>query len=119
MKEALLSNENIIETWEAIYIAPDNSSYLSKITITDKRILIKPGKNMSVASLAASLLVITTLDGSYTINKDQIKQVELSKSFFSNKCIVTLTDGSKHIFDKRLLKIDKFAEQIKMDTNAI
>ena len=52
-------------------------------------------------------------EGYLEINKDDIENVEVQKSFLSKKCIVTLKDGSKHTFDYGALNIDKCAAAIQ------
>ena len=51
--------------------------------------------------------------GYLEINKADITDVQAEKSFLAKKAIVTLNDGSKHVFNYGMLNIDKVVEAIK------
>lgn len=52
-------------------------------------------------------------EGYLEINKEDITDVQVEKSFLSKKVICTLKDGSKHTFNYGALNVDKVAEAIK------
>lgn len=105
----LLPDEQVIDTWTLFYRPPDGAKYNGKLTVTNKRLLYD-------AKFDASLIGVLghrAAEGGLEISKDEIRDVEVQKSFFSKKAIVTLTDGSQHIFDYGAMSIDKCAEAIR------
>ena len=63
--------------------------------------------------LAEALFVKWGSEGYLEINKADIKDVQVEKSFLAKKAIVILSDGSKHTFNYGALNVDKVAEAIK------
>jgi hypothetical protein len=109
MDITLQPGEAVIDTWTLFYVPPDGGKYNGKLTVTNKRLLYD-------AKFDASLIGVLgdrAAKGYLEIAKDDISDVEVKKSFFSKKAIVTLTDGSQHVFDYGAMNIDKCAEAIK------
>ena len=52
-------------------------------------------------------------EGYLEIDKQAIQAVEVQKKLLSKKCILTLSDGSKHTFDYGALNIDKTVAAIQ------
>ena len=52
--------------------------------------------------------------GNLQIDKSDITNVDVQKSFFSKKAILTLSDGSTHTFDYGALNIDKCVAAIQV-----
>ena len=109
MDITLQSDERVLDTWTLFYLPPNGGKYNGKLTVTDKRLLYE-------AKFDASLLGVLgdrAAGGYLAIDKDDIQDVEVSKKLFSKKAILTLSDGSKHIFDYGAMNIDKCVEAIQ------
>ena len=116
MKIELQPNETKIDTWTILYIPPNGGKYNGKLTITNKRLLYDAKFDVSAKGLLSEALFVKWgSEGYLEINKADIKDVQVEKSFLSKKAIVTLTDNSKHIFNYGALNVDKVAEAIKMN----
>lgn len=105
----LRPDEAAIDTWTLFYVPPNGGKYNGKLTVTNQRLLYD-------AKFDASLIGVLghrAAEGGLEISKDDIRDVEVKKSFFSKKAIVTLTDGSQHIFDYGAMSIDKCADAIQ------
>ena len=105
----LQPDETEIDTWTLFYVPPQGGKYNGKLTVTNKRLLYD-------AKFDASLIGVLghrAAEGGLEIGKDDIRDVEVKKSFFSKKAIVTLIDGSQHVFDYGAMNIDKCAEAIQ------
>jgi hypothetical protein len=61
---------------------------------------------------AEALFIKWGSKGYITINKADITNVEVEKSFLAKKDIFTLTDGSKHTFNYGALNINKVVAAI-------
>ena len=109
MNITLQPDEVVIDTWTLFYVPPTGSKFNGKLTVTNQRLLYD-------AKFDASLIGVLghrAAEGGLEINKGDIQGVEVKKSFFSKKAIVTLTDGSQHVFDYGAMNIDKCAEAIQ------
>jgi len=109
MAISLQDGETEIDTWTLFYVPANGGKFNGKLTVTNKRLLYD-------AKFDASLIGVLghrAADGYLVISKDDISSVEVKKSFFSKKAIVTLTDGSQHVFDYGAMNIDKCAEAIQ------
>lgn len=114
MKIVLHPNETKIDTWSILYVPPNGGKYNGKLTITNKRLLYDAKFDVSAKSLLSEALFIKWgSEGFLEINKADIKDVQVEKSFLAKKAIVTLTDGSKHTFNYGALNVDKVAEAIR------
>ena len=114
MKYELQQGETKIDTWTILYIPPGGGKYNGKLTITNKRLLYDAKYDVSAKGLLSEAMFIKWgSEGYLEINKADIKDVQVEKSFLAKKAIVTLTDGSKHVFNYGALNVDKLAEVIK------
>jgi hypothetical protein len=113
MKIELQLNETKIDTWAILYIPPNGGKYNGKLTITNKRLLYDARFDASAKGLLSETLFTKWgSEGYLEINKADIKDVQVEKSFLAKKAIVTLTDNSKHTFNYGALNVDKVAEAI-------
>jgi hypothetical protein len=106
---SLQPGEAVIDTWTLFYVPPQGGKYNGKLTVTNRRLLYD-------AKFDASLIGVLghrAARGGLEIDKADIRDVEVKKSLFSKKAIVTLTDGSQHVFDYGAMNIDKCAEAIQ------
>ena len=114
MKIVLQPNETKIDTWTILYIPPQGGKYNGKLTITNKRLLNDAKFDVSAKGFLSELMFVKWgSEGYLEINKTDIKDVQVEKSFLAKKAILTLSDGSKHTFNYGALNIDKVAEAIK------
>lgn len=110
----LQPEETIIDTWTILYIPPGGGKYNGKLTITNKRLLYDAKYDVSAKGLLSEALFIKWgSEGYLEINKSDIKDVQVEKSFLSKKAILTLSDDSKHTFNYGALNIDKVVAAIK------
>ncbi|HMG66541.1 MAG TPA: hypothetical protein VK588_02610 [Chitinophagaceae bacterium] len=114
MKIDLQPDEKKIDTWTIMYIPPGGGKYNGKLTVTNKRLLYDAKYDVSAKGLLSEALFIKWgSEGFLEISKGDIKAVEVEKSFLAKKVILTLIDGSKHVFNYGALNTDKLAEAIK------
>ena len=114
MNIQLEPGENKIDTWTILYIPPGGGKYNGKLMVTNKRLLYDAKYDVSAKGLLSEALFIKWgSEGYLTINKSDITDVQVEKSFLAKKAIVTLSDGSKHTFNYGALNVDKVAEAIK------
>ncbi len=104
----LSPDEQVIDIWTLLYIPPGGGKYNGKLTITNKRLLYDAKYDISAKGLLSEALFIKWgSEGYLEINKADITDVQVEKSFFAKKAILTLSDGSKHTFNYGALNIDK------------
>lgn len=109
MAENLNAGEQKLGHWTLFYSPPSGGKYNGNLTVTNQRLLYD-------AKLDASLIGVLgnrAASGSLAIEKADIANVDVQKSFFSKKAILTLTDGSTHTFDYGALNIDKCVAAIQ------
>lgn len=105
---SLLPDETVIDTWTLLYTPPGGGKYNGKLTVTNKRLLYDAKYDVSAKGLLSEAMFIKWgSEGYLEINKTAITDVQVEKSFLAKKAILTLTDGSKHIFNYGALNIDK------------
>ena len=104
----IMSDEQVIDTWTLLYSPPGGGKYNGKLTITNKRLLYDAKYDVSAKGLLSEAMFIKWgSEGYLEINKADIKDVQVEKSFLAKKAILTLSDGSKHTFNYGALNIDK------------
>ena len=109
MKLDLQPGEQDLGHWTLFYIPPGGGKYNGTLTVTNQRLLYD-------AKLDASLIGVLgnrAATGNLQIEKGDIANVDVQKSFFSKKAVLTLSDGSKHTFDYGALNIDKTVAAIQ------
>ncbi|HUR65325.1 MAG TPA: hypothetical protein VMZ03_03160 [Chitinophagaceae bacterium] len=110
----LWPGEQIIDTWTLLYIPPGGGKYNGKLTVTDKRLLYDAKYDVSAKGLLSEALFIKWgSEGYLEIEKAAITDIQVEKSFLAKKAILTLADGSKHIFNYGALNIDKLVAAIR------
>lgn len=109
----LQEGETIVDTWTIIYIPPGGGKYNGKLTVTNKRLLYDAKYDISAKGLLSEAMFVKWgSEGYLTIRKEEIGQMQTEKSFLAKKVVLTLTDGSTHIFNYGVLNIDKVAAAI-------
>jgi len=114
MRVTLQPGEVAIDTWSLLYVPPGGGKYNGKLMVTNRRLLYDAKFDVSVKGMLAEVLTIKWgSEGYLEIDKSSIQGVEVQKKLLSKKCILTLTDGSKHTFDYGAMKIDKTVAAIE------
>lgn len=109
----MLPNEKVLDTWTIIYETPTGGRYNGKLTVTSARLLYDAKFDYTAKGLVEeALLVKWGSEDFVVIPKERIKEVEVSKTFFTKKVIVTLDTGTKHVFNYGILNIDPVAAAI-------
>lgn len=110
----LQSGETKIGDWTLFYLPPGGGKFNGKLTVTNMRLLYDAKYDASAKGMLTEALFIKWgSEGYLEIDKKDITNVETQKKLLSKRCILTLTDGSQHIFDYGALNIDKCAEAIE------
>ena len=114
MKITLQTDEVEIGTWTLLYVPPGGGKYNGKVTVTNRRLLYDAKFDVSVKGMLAEALTVKWgSEGYLEIDKSCIQSVEVQKKLLSKRCILTLTDGSKHTFDYGAMNIDKTVAAIE------
>lgn len=115
MKIEMNPNETIINTWTILYESPLGGKYNGKLTVTNHRLLYDAKFDVSTKGMIEEALFIKWGSEDFVvIPKNRIKNVEVSKSFFAKKVILTLDNNSRHIFNYGMLNVDPVADAIKV-----
>ena len=109
MDITLQPDETVIDTWTLFYLPREGGKYNGKLTVTNDRLLYDAKFDATVMGVLGD----RAATGNLVIDKDDISGVEVRNSFFSKKAVVTLTDGSEHVFDYGAMNIDKCAAAIQ------
>ena len=113
-------SEKLIDTWTVIFL-PNNSTKINgKLSVTNQRLIYEMQYNIST--------IQEVYESSYTsqsdensileIPKEDITKVEVEKSVFQKKVIVTVRNGAQFIFSYGIMNIDhknpiaKYSEEI-------
>jgi hypothetical protein len=108
MKVNLQQDEVNLGVWSLFYLPPQGGKYNGKLTVTNRRLLYDAMFDASFKGWVEGALTIRWgSEGYLEIDKAKIQSVEAQRKLLSKKCILTLTDGSKHTFDYGPLSIDK------------
>jgi hypothetical protein len=83
-------DEQEVDHWFLIYLPTGGGRYGGRLTVTNKRLLYDVGFWGRVFG---------RLEGRFEINKEDVKNVQVEKTNWSRKCMITLADGSLHTFD--------------------
>lgn len=105
----LQPGETPIDTWTLIYTPPGGGNYNGKLTVTDRRLLYDAKWDAS----ALGILGNRAASGQLVIDKADIGNVEVQKKLLSKKAILTLADGSVHVFNYGAMNIDKVVAAIE------
>ncbi len=113
-KYTLEPGETEINTWTILYNSPGGGEYNGKLTVTNKRLLYDAKFDVSAKGMIEEALFMKWGSEDFiVIPKERIKNIEVKKSFFAKKMILTLDNGSIHTFNYGVLNIDPVAEAVK------
>ena len=97
-----------------LYEPPGGGKYNGKLVITNKRLLYDAKYDVSVSGmLEEAFFVKFGSEDFIQIPKDRISNVEVQKSMFAKKVVITTDDGKKHTFNAGMLSIHKVADAIR------
>lgn len=113
MKLKLAPDEARIDTWSVHYIGPDNRSDSGKLTVTNRRLLFLPQHDAGSLSLS-----VFNKNGLIVLEKSMIKNVMAQKTLLSKKIVITMYDGSVHLFNYGMLNIDKIVAAVERNREA-
>jgi hypothetical protein len=105
----LQPGETAIDTWTVIYTPPGGGNYNGKLTVTSQRLLYDAKWDASVLGTLGN----RAASGLLVIDKSDIAGLEVQKKFLSKKAILTLADGSVHVFNYGAMNIDKVVAAIE------
>ncbi len=108
MKVELAPNEITIDTWAINYIAPDSKTSMGKLTITNQRLVFLPQHDPRSFSLS-----IYNKNGLIVLEKSNIKDITAQKSLLAKKVVITMADGSVHVFNYGIMNIDRILAAVQ------
>lgn len=113
-KWKMLAGEQRIDTWTILYEPPKGGKFNGKLLVTNKRLLYDAKFDYSTKGILEEFAFIKWgSEGFLEISKEDIIAVETQKSLLAKKCIITLKDNSRHIFNYGAMNIDKCASAIQ------
>jgi hypothetical protein len=114
MEAILQPGEVYLDTWSLFYLPPGGGKYNGKLIVTNHRLLYDAMFDATFKGMVAGALTVRWgSEGYLEIDKKHIQSVEVQKKLLSKKCVLTLTDGSKHTFDYGAMNIDKTVAAIE------
>ena len=105
----LQPGETAIDTWTLIYTPPGGGNYNGKLTVTNQRLLYDAKWDASVLGTLGN----RGASGQLVIDKSDIANLDVQKKLLSKKAILTLADGSVHVFNYGAMNIDKVVAAIE------
>ncbi len=113
------TKEFIINIWSLIYSNKNGAKYSGKLTVTNKRLLYDaPFDGKSKELIDTSLLQNWNEKQYLIIDKERIQAIRFEKKVLANKAIITLDNGSEHIFNYGILNIFPIIEAIQTKRKA-
>ena len=114
-KIPLEPNEAKIDTWTVLYQPPAGGKYNGKLLVTNQRLLYDAQFDVSAKGMLDEALFVKW--GSEApvliIPKARIAKVDVQKSFFAKKVLVSLDNGQVHTFNYGMMNIDPVAAAIQ------
>jgi hypothetical protein len=110
----LQSNEQRLTAGLVSYQSPGGKKFSGRLIITNKRLLYDVPFDLNAKGRLPEVMFIKWGSVGYMeIDRTDIKQTEVIKSFLNTKLVLILKDGSKHIFNSGLLGKD-FSKAIRI-----
>jgi hypothetical protein len=101
--------ETEIGVWTLFYLPPYGGKFNGTLTVTDRRVIYDASDDASFSGVLAN----KTASGRLEIAKTDIRDIEVTRSLFHKRALLTLADGSFHMFDRGAMSIDKVAEAME------
>lgn len=115
MDITLNPDETELGTWTLFYLPPNGGKYNGKLVVTTQRLLYDAKFDASFKGMVSEAIFIKWgSEGFFEIPKSAIARVDVEKKMLSKKCILTLSDGSRHTFDYGALNIDKLVAAVQV-----
>lgn len=108
MKIEMQPGEITTDTWSINYFPPSGKKAIGKLSVTNQRLLFLPMHEVDALTLS-----IYNKKGLIVLTREEIKKVDVQKTFLSKKVLITMSDNSTHIFDYGVMNIDKLATAIQ------
>ncbi len=105
----LQPGETAIDTWTLIYTPPGGGNVNGRLTVTNQRLLYDAKFDASLIGMLGHYAA----SGRLVIDKGDIASVEVQKKLLSKKAILTLADGSVHVFNYGAMNIDRVVAAIE------
>lgn len=114
MKIEMQPNESLINTWTVLF-QPGSNKFNGKLNVTNQRLIYEIQYDVSsLSKIYDNSRMITRGDiGTVEINKADIADVTVEKSFFAKKVHVKTNDGNIYTFNYGMLNIDPVVEAIR------
>ena len=107
MQIDLQSDELRITAGSVSYQSPGGRKFNGKLIITSRRLLYDIQFDMSAKGVIPDMMFIKWGSVGYLeIDRSDIRNVEVKKNLLNTKMVLTLVDGSKHIFNSGILGKD-------------
>ncbi|HNW90712.1 MAG TPA: hypothetical protein PKN48_13710 [Bacteroidales bacterium] len=107
-KIKLLKNELKIDSWDLYYTFTDGSYFFGALTITNQRIFFETKVKGAVQAMLKASSILTNHTANHVfLSKKLITGIEAVKDTTGNKVFITLTNGEKHILDRKMLSMEK------------
>jgi hypothetical protein len=106
--------EKVIDSWSVFYQGPQGDKYGGKLTVTNLHLLYDLNCNSTIGGKIKNPLLVHWGSESYlVIPKNKIAHIRTQKTLFAKKILLTLTDGSVHIFNYRKLNTHRIIRAIQ------
>ncbi len=103
-----------IDAWALLYLPPDGGRYNGTLLVTNQRLVYGAKFDLSFKGMAERAAPVKWSGESiFEIAKKDIAKVAVENEFLNKKCIVTLSNGSKHTFDYGSMNIDKVVASVE------
>jgi hypothetical protein len=94
------------------YLSPMGGRYKGHLTITDTELLFESDFDRTFEVLNKTALRMNGGKKCLSLCKEDISSIEIKKSFFSNKIVLSL-NGKTHVFFKRTLSENQIYNALK------
>lgn len=109
MSTDMLPGENAVDTWIIYYRPPGGGKYNGRLTVTDQRLIYRATNDASLSGVLSN----RAATGRFIIEKGDIREIDVRKGLFRKTATLLLADGSRHMFDRGALGIDKIVAAIE------
>ena len=113
MQIDLQSDELRITAGPVSYQSPGGRKFNGELIITSRRLLYDIQFDMSAKGVIPDMMFIKWGSVGYLeIDRSDIRKIEVKHKFLYKKIILTLSDGSRHIFNSGMLGSKRFLKAI-------
>ena len=107
--------ERLIDTWTVIFLPNKTGKFNGKLSVTNQRLIYETQYNIGSFQevVDSSYLGDRGENMQIEIPKDDIIKVEVEKTFFQKKVIVTVKNGAQFTFSYGMMNVNPIAAAIK------